>query len=152
MRVPAWLVARTWASVLAAMNSTATRPVSIIRLTALLPPPPSPITRMTALSLFICYLSWPSEKVLEYVPDAVEQAASATGPAFTLRAGGPCGPGALPGGLRLAHHGVTYEADGGGVDGAGHHVDEAADAVRFADPDRQAETVRSHLVEAGHEG
>ncbi len=37
-----------WASVLAAMNSTLRSPESIIRLTALTPPPPTPTTLMTA--------------------------------------------------------------------------------------------------------
>jgi len=37
-----------WASVFAAMNSTPDRPASIIRLTALVPPPPTPTTLMTA--------------------------------------------------------------------------------------------------------
>jgi len=36
------------ASVLIAMNSTPLRPTSIIRLTALTPPPPMPTTLMTA--------------------------------------------------------------------------------------------------------
>ena len=39
---------RTWASVLAAMNSTPVTPASIIRFTALPPPPPMPTTLMTA--------------------------------------------------------------------------------------------------------
>ena len=37
-----------WASVLAAMNSTPESPASIIRFTALVPPPPTPTTFMTA--------------------------------------------------------------------------------------------------------
>src|SRR5690348_16037756 len=37
-----------WASVLRAMNSTPIISARIIRLTALLPPPPTPITRMSA--------------------------------------------------------------------------------------------------------
>ena len=36
------------ASVLTAMNSTPRTPASIIRLTALVPPPPTPTTLMTA--------------------------------------------------------------------------------------------------------
>src|SRR4029078_6908954 len=37
-----------WASVFTVMNSTPCTPASIIRLTALLPPPPTPITLMWA--------------------------------------------------------------------------------------------------------
>jgi hypothetical protein len=40
--------ARAWASVLTEMNSTPSRRSSIIRLTALPPPPPTPITFMRA--------------------------------------------------------------------------------------------------------
>jgi hypothetical protein len=43
------LINRAWASVLMAMNSTPFRPASIIRLTALTPPPPMPTTLMTAM-------------------------------------------------------------------------------------------------------
>ena len=39
---------RAWASVLSAMNSTPIISARIIRLTALLPPPPTPITLMSA--------------------------------------------------------------------------------------------------------
>ena len=39
---------RAWESVLTAMNSTPFRPSSIMRLTALTPPPPTPTTLMTA--------------------------------------------------------------------------------------------------------
>ncbi len=42
------LMSSAWASVLTAMNSTPLRPCSIIRLTALTPPPPTPTTLMTA--------------------------------------------------------------------------------------------------------
>ena len=42
------LMSRAWASVLIAMNSTPLRPTSIIRLTALTPPPPMPTTLMIA--------------------------------------------------------------------------------------------------------
>ena len=42
------LINSAWASVLMAMNSTPFRPCSIIRLTALTPPPPIPTTLMTA--------------------------------------------------------------------------------------------------------
>ena len=42
------LIRRAWASVLIAMNSTPLRPTSIIRLTALTPPPPIPTTLITA--------------------------------------------------------------------------------------------------------
>ncbi len=42
------LISRAWASVLIAMNSTPLRPTSIMRLTALTPPPPMPTTLMTA--------------------------------------------------------------------------------------------------------
>ena len=42
------LISSAWASVLIAMNSTPLRPTSIIRLTALTPPPPMPTTLMTA--------------------------------------------------------------------------------------------------------
>ena len=42
------LMSRAWASVLIAMNSTPLRPTSIMRLTALTPPPPMPTTLMTA--------------------------------------------------------------------------------------------------------
>ena len=42
------LMSSAWASVLAAMNSTLRRPESIIRLTALTPPPPIPTTLITA--------------------------------------------------------------------------------------------------------
>ena len=37
-----------WASVFTAMNSTPRTPASIIRLTAFVPPPPTPTTLMTA--------------------------------------------------------------------------------------------------------
>jgi hypothetical protein len=40
--------ASAWASVLAAMNSTPERPASIIRLTELQPPPPTPMTLIRA--------------------------------------------------------------------------------------------------------
>ncbi|MBD2900526.1 hypothetical protein amrb99_95310 [Actinomadura sp. RB99] len=42
------LISSAWASVLIAMNSTPLSPSSIIRLTALTPPPPIPTTLMTA--------------------------------------------------------------------------------------------------------
>ena len=42
------LISSAWASVLAAMNSTLRSPESIMRLTALTPPPPTPTTLMTA--------------------------------------------------------------------------------------------------------
>ena len=42
------LMSSAWASVLIAMNSTPLRPTSIMRLTALTPPPPIPTTLMTA--------------------------------------------------------------------------------------------------------
>jgi len=42
------LISNAWASVLIAMNSTPLRPTSIIRLTALTPPPPMPTTLMIA--------------------------------------------------------------------------------------------------------
>ena len=42
------LISSAWASVLMAMNSTPFRPASIMRLTALTPPPPMPTTLMTA--------------------------------------------------------------------------------------------------------
>src|SRR6202051_522948 len=41
-------MASAWASVLAAMNSTPRKPLSTMRLTALVPPPPTPTTLMTA--------------------------------------------------------------------------------------------------------
>src|SRR5690349_24784852 len=41
-------MASAWASVLQAMNSTPRRPLSTIRLTAFVPPPPTPTTLMTA--------------------------------------------------------------------------------------------------------
>ncbi len=41
-------IASAWASVLAAMNSTPRSPASTMRLTALVPPPPTPTTLMTA--------------------------------------------------------------------------------------------------------
>ena len=41
-------MASAWASVLQAMNSTPRRPASTMRLTALVPPPPTPTTLMTA--------------------------------------------------------------------------------------------------------
>ena len=41
-------IARAWASVLIAMNSTPSRPASSMRLMALVPAPPTPTTRMTA--------------------------------------------------------------------------------------------------------
>src|SRR5690606_35653425 len=44
----AFEVARTWASVLTAMKSTPCRPAAIMRLSALLPPPPTPTTFSTA--------------------------------------------------------------------------------------------------------
>jgi hypothetical protein len=42
------LMSSAWASVLMAMNSTPRKPSSIMRLTALTPPPPMPTTLMTA--------------------------------------------------------------------------------------------------------
>ena len=42
------LISSAWASVLTAMNSTPFSPASIMRLTALTPPPPTPTTLMTA--------------------------------------------------------------------------------------------------------
>ena len=42
------LIASAWASVLAEMNSTPRSPASTIRLTALVPPPPTPTTLITA--------------------------------------------------------------------------------------------------------
>ena len=42
------LISSAWASVFTAMNSTPFRPASIIRLTALTPPPPTPTTLITA--------------------------------------------------------------------------------------------------------
>ena len=42
------LISSAWASVLTAMNSTPLSPASIMRLTALQPPPPTPTTLMTA--------------------------------------------------------------------------------------------------------
>ena len=42
------LISSAWASVLTAMNSTPLSPASIIRLTALTPPPPTPMTLITA--------------------------------------------------------------------------------------------------------
>jgi len=41
-------ICSAWASVLAAMNSTPRRPASTIRLTAFVPPPPTPTTLITA--------------------------------------------------------------------------------------------------------
>ena len=41
-------IASAWASVLAAMNSTPRSPASTMRLTAFVPPPPTPTTLMTA--------------------------------------------------------------------------------------------------------
>jgi hypothetical protein len=41
-------MSRAWASVLMAMNSTPFNPTSIMRLTALTPPPPMPTTLITA--------------------------------------------------------------------------------------------------------
>ena len=51
IRWSARLLASTWASVLAAMNSTPESPASIMRFTALFPAPPSPMTLMTAPSI-----------------------------------------------------------------------------------------------------
>ena len=54
MSVPMWTLmsasemASAWASVLMATNSTPRMPSSIMRLTALVPPPPTPTTLMTA--------------------------------------------------------------------------------------------------------
>jgi hypothetical protein len=42
------VICNAWASVLHAMNSTPESPASIIRFTALVPPPPTPTTFMTA--------------------------------------------------------------------------------------------------------
>ena len=41
-------IASAWASVFAAMNSTPRKPASTMRLTAFVPPPPTPTTLMTA--------------------------------------------------------------------------------------------------------
>jgi hypothetical protein len=54
MLLPMWIfrsashIERACASVLTAMNSTPRTPASIIRLTALVPPPPMPQTLITA--------------------------------------------------------------------------------------------------------
>jgi hypothetical protein len=42
------LISSAWASVLMAMNSTPLSPASIMRFTALTPPPPIPTTLITA--------------------------------------------------------------------------------------------------------
>ena len=42
------LMSSAWESVFMAMNSTPLRPASIMRFTALTPPPPTPTTLMTA--------------------------------------------------------------------------------------------------------
>ena len=49
--VSAWDLSRTWTSVFTAINSTPCTLASIIRLTALFPPPPTPITLISAKSL-----------------------------------------------------------------------------------------------------
>src|SRR5687768_5908569 len=65
--LPIWILClalaslRAWASVLIAMNSTPSRSSSIMRLTALLPPPPTPITFILA---FCCRLSSNSKIIL----------------------------------------------------------------------------------------
>src|SRR5699024_6880342 len=46
-------ISSAWASVLIAMNSTPLRPDSIMRLTALTPPPPTPTTLMTASEIWV---------------------------------------------------------------------------------------------------
>src|SRR5665811_1182520 len=52
--LPMWIltsashICSAWASVLTAMNSTPRRPASTIRLTAFVPPPPTPTTLMPA--------------------------------------------------------------------------------------------------------
>ena len=54
MLPPMWILTSAshmdsaWASVLTAMNSTPLTPASTMRLTALVPPPPTPTTLMTA--------------------------------------------------------------------------------------------------------
>ena len=54
MSVPMWTLmsasemASAWASVFTATNSTPRMPSSIMRFTALVPPPPTPTTLMTA--------------------------------------------------------------------------------------------------------
>src|SRR5712671_3771563 len=42
------VIRSAWASVFTAMNSTPRKPLSTMRLTALVPPPPTPTTLMTA--------------------------------------------------------------------------------------------------------
>src|SRR5690606_33795205 len=146
MRTSARLVASTCASVLAATNSTPLRPVSIMRLTALLPPPPSPMTLMTALSVWLIAMlsrSRVSEEVLEYVPHPVPPAVARV--ALLLRP--PCRG---HGGMTLSHA-VTYQTDGRGMSGTGDHVGQARDTVRLADPDGETEPLVRHLVDSRHE-
>ncbi len=56
-RVRAPVLASTWASVLAAMNSTPSTPARTILATALPPPPPTPMTLITAFSVTLSTIS-----------------------------------------------------------------------------------------------
>ncbi len=60
------LISSAWASVFTAMNSTPVMPASIIRLTAFVPPPPTPTTLITARKFPVCSLTLKSAR-----PEAV---------------------------------------------------------------------------------
>src|SRR5690606_27298885 len=123
IRTSARLVASTCASVLAATNSTPLRPVSIMRFTALLPPPPSPMTLMTALSVWLIAMLSRSrlEEILQDVPYPVQQAAVWA----TLLVNPSCRGGQRSPALR---HAETYQTHGRRMRGTGDHVCEARHA------------------------
>src|SRR5690606_23107330 len=152
MRSSARLVARTCASVLAATNSTPLRPVSIMRLTALLPPPPRPMTRMTAFSLLLIAMRSRSpdpatlEEVLYDVPDPLEPTTTSTQvalPLLTPRHGG--------GVAAVLLHAEPDQPYRRGVGGTSHHVRQAGYAVGLTYPHGETEAFVRDLVDARHE-
>src|SRR5436309_5352820 len=105
---PIWILSgardplRAWQSVLATMNSTPCRLVEIIRFTALLPPPPTPITLMlapTALfsskdNLNAAFESFSSIRIMRVSSKRVRSA--------SLSPCRPCGPGGRDGAVSAA--------------------------------------------------
>src|SRR5512137_686264 len=140
------LLLRAWRSVLTAMNSTPWTPCSIIRLTALPPPPPRPMTLILAprwsstrwnfsrleSSLMMSSLSF-LEPVLEPGERAFFPVLGKTAVLPDVEA-------------------VEDEPHGRGEVGGRDAVDEAADAAGIAAPDRQVEDLLGDLFEAFEEG
>src|SRR5512138_2195182 len=127
------------------MNSTPWMPDSIIRLTALPPPPPRPTTLILAptwsstrwnfsrdSSLMMSSLSF-LEPVLEPGERALLAVLGQTAVLPNAEA-------------------VEDEPNGGGEVGGRDAVDEAADPARVAAPHRQVEDLLGHLLEAFEEG